>query len=210
MDTLIRKDGYINLNKLCKYGNRDFRTWKRSRRAKEFLIELSTYLNIPKDELIKYTIYTSTDKANWGHPQVATYVAQWISVKFSVQISIWIEEWKVKHNNKNRYEYELSDIEGYISCKDKEKQVQLSLYKKLNGKIEVKTPDGFIDILTDTEIIEVKCMKNWKHAVGQILIYGEYYPNHIKRIHLFDIIEDEINRIKTKLSVFNIILTYEI
>lgn len=50
---------------------------------------------------------------------------------------------------------------------------------------EVHTLVGKIDILTDYEIIEVKTISSWKSAVGQILIYGYYYPSHQKRIHLF-------------------------
>ena len=63
----------------------------------------------------------------------------------------------------------------------------MKLHDQLGGKIEVETESGFIDLLTDTEIIEIKKGKNWKQAIGQILIYSSYYPKHTKRIHLFDI-----------------------
>jgi len=70
-----------------------------------------------------------------------------------------------------------------------EKRVQASLLRRI-GKIvhpviEVNTPAGKIDILTDHEIIEVKNVLGWKSAVGQLLIYSHYYPNHQKIIHLF-------------------------
>lgn len=72
-----------------------------------------------------------------------------------------------------------------------EKRVQASVLGKMgnmfNPVIEVNTPVGKIDILTDEEIIEVKRVSGWKSAVGQILTYGFYYPNHRKRIHLFGI-----------------------
>jgi len=60
-----------------------------------------------------------------------------------------------------------------------------TLARKLNGKTEVSIPVGRIDILTDTEIIEVKAAKQWKAALGQIIVYGKFYPRHQKRIHLF-------------------------
>lgn len=70
-----------------------------------------------------------------------------------------------------------------------EKRVKASVLRKIgnmsNPVIEVNTPVGKIDILTDKEIIEVKRVSGWKSAVGQILVYGYYYPNHQKRIHLF-------------------------
>ncbi|OUL28259.1 hypothetical protein BV375_18380 [Nostoc sp. 106C] len=52
---------------------------------------------------------------------------------------------------------------------------------------------GLADLITDTEIIEVKNINNWKHAVGQIFAYWYFaskYENLVKkqlqpRIHLF-------------------------
>ncbi len=48
-------------------------------------------------------------------------------------------------------------------------------------------------LITDKEVIEVKDIKNWKHAVGQVFAYWYYfseYPNSVNkqlitRIHLF-------------------------
>ncbi|MEO0803019.1 MAG: hypothetical protein AAFY57_12170 [Cyanobacteria bacterium J06642_2] len=60
------------------------------------------------------------------------------------------------------------------------------LARKLGGETEVHIDQlGKIDILTRTEIIEVKNAKNWKHAIGQITVYGQHYPDRKKRIHLF-------------------------
>ena len=59
------------------------------------------------------------------------------------------------------------------------------LAKQLHGDIEVQTPNGRIDIVTSDSIIEVKQVKRWKDALGQIKAYGRFYPTHQKRIHLF-------------------------
>jgi hypothetical protein len=53
------------------------------------------------------------------------------------------------------------------------------------GKIEVSIPGGRIDVLTNSEVIEVKAARNWMHALGQVQIYGSHFPRHRKRIHLF-------------------------
>jgi hypothetical protein len=55
----------------------------------------------------------------------------------------------------------------------------------LSGRVEVTTPAGRIDILTATEVIEVKSVDQWKAALGQVRVYGQHYPLHRKRIHLF-------------------------
>jgi hypothetical protein len=53
------------------------------------------------------------------------------------------------------------------------------------GEIEVSIPGGRIDVLTSTEVIEVKSARNWMHALGQVQVYGSHFPRLRKRIHLF-------------------------
>lgn len=43
---------------------------------------------------------------------------------------------------------------------------------KLNGKTEVRVPDGRVDIVTDTHAIEVEFSAKWKNAIGQSLWYS--------------------------------------
>ncbi|HSA76179.1 MAG TPA: KilA-N domain-containing protein [Nitrosarchaeum sp.] len=87
-----------------------------------------------------------------------------------------------------------------------EKIIQEKLALELDGVMEVEIKFGRIDILTSKEIIEVKNYDSWKHALGQIMIYGLSYPKHNKRIHLFDVpfstkkeysIEDVRNALKS-------------
>lgn len=66
-----------------------------------------------------------------------------------------------------------------------EKQIRDRLQSQLGGLTEVVTPAGLFDLLTQTEIIEVKHLSEWKSAMGQILAYSGFYPEHRKRIHLF-------------------------
>ncbi|MGE5658871.1 MAG: hypothetical protein ACM37W_19920 [Actinomycetota bacterium] len=81
---------------------------------------------------------------------------------------------------------------------------------ELNGETEVVTPAGRIDVLTPTEIIEVKDVCGWKQAIGQVLVYGKYYPTHKKRIHLFGgISEAQIKLIHSHVNDLGIILTWE-
>ena len=62
--------------------------------------------------------------------------------------------------------------------------IQTKLEKELKGRTKV-CPFGRIDILTDTEIIEIKKWEDHKKAIGQIMGYGIYYPKLNKRIHFF-------------------------
>ncbi|GAQ91171.1 hypothetical protein KFL_007380050 [Klebsormidium nitens] len=67
-----------------------------------------------------------------------------------------------------------------------EAQVRDRLASKLVGaRTEVRCEYGMIDILTDTEVIEVKVYHKWKHALGQCLSYGLSFSDRQIRIHLF-------------------------
>ncbi|MHC5935593.1 KilA-N domain-containing protein [Nostoc sp.] len=67
----------------------------------------------------------------------------------------------------------------------REEEIKTRLQKELGGEIEVPTNTGAIDLLTEKEIIEVKSVKNWIHGVGQLMVRGQDYPKHSKRLHLF-------------------------
>lgn len=50
---------------------------------------------------------------------------------------------------------------------------------------EVETPVGYIDVLTDDTLYEAKHWSGIKHALGQILFYGHYYPRPRQVIVVF-------------------------
>jgi len=91
-----------------------------------------------------------------------------------------------------------------------EAKVRDRLAKELNGKTEVSTPVGRIDILTKTEVIEVKKVTGWKGAIGQVKSYGKYHPNHKLRIHLFGAMtEIKLKTIQEHYESEGITLTWE-
>ena len=107
----------------------------------------------------------------------------------------------------DRYGYKKSSIyerlitPKYLPKKNDtpEKIVQKRLHKIVGGEMEVKCAYGRIDILTRTEIIEVKTAKHYKHAYGQVVFYHSVYNDRIKRIHLFD--HEELSYTKKRLIV---------
>lgn len=85
------------------------------------------------------------------------------------------------------------------------------LARESRGRTEVHIDKvGRIDILTETEIIEVKNTKGWKSAIGQIKSYGQYYPKHKMRIHLFGkLTESKLETIQRVCNQEGIMLTWE-
>jgi hypothetical protein len=68
---------------------------------------------------------------------------------------------------------------------DTEKRIRDRLKTQLNGAVEVVTAVGRVDLLTATEVIEIKEINDWKEALGKLLAYSSFFPQHSKRIHLF-------------------------
>ena len=87
-----KDDGYIDLNALCKAGNKELSEWKRNKKTDTFLQVLSTTMGIPRVDLLKHNSGSNGNRHVWGYPQVAINVAQWISPEFNVKISKWIYE----------------------------------------------------------------------------------------------------------------------
>ncbi|MEG5049733.1 MULTISPECIES: hypothetical protein [unclassified Microcoleus] len=96
------------------------------------------------------------------------------------------------------------------SIKGLERKCQEKLATELTGETEVPTPAGNIDVLTPTEVIEIKHILGWKQAIGQILVYGKYYPSHKKRIHLFgETKEAYLRLIQSHTDDLEIMVTWE-
>jgi hypothetical protein len=197
-------DGYIHASDMCKVGGKKrWNDYIRLTSTKEFLYELSIALETSTSLLIQSKKGNAKAGAGtWVHPRIATHLAQWISPEFAVKITGWIEHWKyIDNKNNEEYMNHLSNLKPSIS-NQKEREVQLKLQSELNAEIEVETKYGYIDLITDTDIIEIKVADNWKHALGQILAYSVEYPDHQKWIYLFDgEFDDDIVQLCSKFDV---------
>ena len=88
------EDGYINATAMCKAAGKLMADYNRLATTKAFLEELSADMGIPISQLIQ-VLRPGGDglQGTWVHPQVSTHLAQWLSPKFAVQVSKWIQEW---------------------------------------------------------------------------------------------------------------------
>lgn len=75
------------------------------------------------------------------------------------------------------------------------------------GKVEVQTPVGYADIVTSSEVIEVKHYSSWKHAFGQVMAYSAHLPGLKRRIHLFAKYEDVDAAKQAALAATNVCLS---
>lgn len=96
-DSIIEQraeDGYINATAMCKAAGKLMADYTRNATTKDFLNELSSDMGIPISQLIQVLRPGGTGlQGTWVHPQVSTNLAQWLSPKFAVQVSKWVQEW---------------------------------------------------------------------------------------------------------------------
>jgi hypothetical protein len=90
-----------------------------------------------------------------------------------------------------------------------ERDVRDRLQAQLGGKVEAHTKFGPIDLLTETELIEIKIAHRWKDAIGHILAKSYKYPNHKKRLHLFGPEEPIMETIENACNPWDISVTFE-
>jgi hypothetical protein len=113
----------------------------------------------------------------------------------------------------------LQQIQDWSHCADwivltphktgKELIIQQRLHKELGGTMEAKTPIGPVDLLTKTEIIEIKKIADWKEALGQVVAKALGFPNHQKRIHLFGTSSTILKKVTTHCQPLDVLVTFE-
>jgi hypothetical protein len=95
-----------------------------------------------------------------------------------------------------------------------ERIVASRLSAALAGEEQVQCANGRIDILTTTEVIEVKRFHLWKAAMGQVQVYREDFPKLGARLHLFATAEDDVMgrlaRVSKMCAKFDVRVTFEV
>jgi len=192
--TIREEDGYVNATKLCKAGGKKYNAWSTRKKTTQLISFLSKELKMEEKELIKKELKGKNEnRAVWVHTSIATNIACWVSIEFGCKVCLWIEDWIKLPKNKQKYIEAIDNITKEDILMGKEKEIQEDIFYffediiKVKIEKEVQTDVGYIDLLTDDHIIEIKISNNWKHALGQILSYGTFYPNHKKIILLYSV-----------------------
>jgi len=141
------------------------------------------YIRVLGQSLQGEVVYSEegANGSTWGHLKLAEYLSLWLSQASSRKTSKFFE----------------------LSYQEK-------LCEAVGGTMEVPVKAGRIDILSPTEIIEVKDIRQWKSAVGQVLIYQLEFPSHQARVHLYGKASTEhMAMIVAYCSRLNVIATFE-
>lgn len=88
-----RADGFVNATAMCKANGREWFTYARSERTREYIQALQAVPQICGTDLIQ-TIQGGTPslQGTWIHPRLAVDLARWISPAFAVWMDGWFLE----------------------------------------------------------------------------------------------------------------------
>lgn len=176
---------YSNANKVCKEHNKKFNDWRHLDTTQEYLKIVSANVSVPVSRLIQIKKGGVQEQQGvWVHPYVAINLTQWLSPLASVKVTTWIDEWRsYSLENEERFLDTFTDMRP--SKTFMLKKIKDDLRDSLNVEVDVETPTGTIDLVTTHEIIEIKEVRHWKYAIGQILSNSVLYPKKQKVLYLF-------------------------
>jgi hypothetical protein len=93
--------------------------------------------------------------------------------------------------------------------KGPEYPIQLRMHAELGGIMEASTPIGPVDLVTSSEVIEIKRIEDWKEALGQVMAKAQCFPDLSMRIHLFGESSKILRKITQHCQFLNVIVTFE-
>jgi hypothetical protein len=92
---------------------------------------------------------------------------------------------------------------------ESERMIQVALQGREGGEREVETPAGFVDLLTDEYVIEVKHVSDWKDA-AKVVLLAQYFNGKKPRVHLFGSYAADFRALVEKCYAgVNILVTWE-
>ena len=212
---MMKRNGYVNVTKMCDEGDKHFFNWKKNSRSKELIKYITDELE--SDPMVTIMTGENDLRGTYAHPDLIIHIAMWISPSFCIYVTNIVNAWrKLSIENEISYWTNMKNcINDTYNNKYIEKLVRDKLSETLNGKVEILCDNGYIDIVTNDEIIEVKHIDNWKHALGQILSYkiDDNFEKHKTRLHLYNetiICENNKNQIIKTCNKYNCDVTFEI
>jgi hypothetical protein len=84
-----RKDGWVNVTKLCKDGGRELFSWTRLESANSVIVEVERALQICRAQIFEVFHAGSNYELSgtYAHPLLVPHIASWISPEFAVKVS---------------------------------------------------------------------------------------------------------------------------
>ncbi len=172
----------ISLTDIAKRTNKQIGGYIRSGSTKALIQEISFITKIEPSLLFKVVKGGAGQQGVWAHPEIAKHFEMWCKRSIA------------------KKQFGVSEL-----------SIRNKLAKILGGVIEVECAFGIVDVVTASEIIEVKSVRLWKHAIGQVLVYDCEFKNKTPRIHLFgECTKEQRTMIELACSHLSIAASFEV
>ena len=92
---MMKRNGYVNVTKMCDEGGKSFRFWRQNKRSTELikLIDLNGYDGIPSDPLVTIMTGENDLRGTYAHPDLVLDIACWLSGEFYLKASKIVREY---------------------------------------------------------------------------------------------------------------------
>ena len=200
----VRRDGYVNVTKICQAAGKRLQHYKDRAENKHFLDRFVALTRIQANaifEVIQGGNLANVEQGTFAHPDIAIHIAQWCSADFSIQVSRWVRQLmttgSVELGNEmrtnqldNEWKKKIEDLTGSIDeekekyiiesnrCKDLELRINLIEEDKI--KKEENEKKKIIDDLNTTISVfstETKSKLNFNEE--KEVIYLGYIGNFL-------------------------------
>ena len=212
--TNSRGDVMIDMTQLCAQHGKMWANLKRHRAVRYTMTRLCEELRCDASD-IELIVTRGMNPGTWVHPRLLSVCGFLFSDQFRLSASRWVEEWKdTRSDNAGEWARVLRD-KAWTSCVRREAVVRDRLAAREDGQTEVATTHGrYADVVTDTQVIEVKHASGATDAMGQVLDCAVDWPHLRPRVHIFGT-ETELNglhmeRLATLHAKHGVALTTEV
>jgi hypothetical protein len=96
----VRCDGYVNVTKICQAAGKRLQNYKDRVDSKHFLDRYVALTGIQANaifEVFQGGNLANVEQGTFAHPDIAIHIAQWCSADFSIQVSQWVRELRIKN-----------------------------------------------------------------------------------------------------------------
>ena len=91
----VRRDGYVNVTKICQAAGKRLQHYKDRVDSKHVLDRFVALTGIPANaifEVFQGGNLANVEQGTFAHPDIAIHIAQWCSADFSIQVSRWVRQ----------------------------------------------------------------------------------------------------------------------
>jgi len=159
---IMRKNGYINVSKICDETGKLLGTWKRSKAAEELLEEISSSMQICIDDLLMIPNVGNELRGTYAHPDLVPHITAWISPKFAVKVARIVNSYIVAQEKakieaeKRLLELKNKDLTNEnISLKDQLILMESRLNDKMNNIVS-ELKDAKQEVINELEDVKDK------------------------------------------------------